>query len=69
MIRIYAVNIEATKGNERPIHITLLGAVALIVEPLCNPDQLPDEGFRFSALPLKFKGDGTFRAHALACIG
>jgi kynurenine formamidase len=31
-------------------------------------EQLPDEGFTFSALPPKFKGAGTFPVRALAKV-
>lgn len=66
LVGIDSVNIDDTRGNERPVHTQLLGAEVLIVEHLCNLQQLPDEGFTFSALPPKFKGAGTFPVRALA---
>jgi kynurenine formamidase len=60
------VNIDDTRGGERPVHSHLLGAEVLIVEHMCNLGQLQDEGFTFSALPPKFKGVGTFPIRALA---
>jgi arylformamidase len=66
LVGIDSVNIDDTRGGERPVHSHLLGAEILIVEHLCNLEQLPDEGFTFSALPPKFKGVGTFPVRALA---
>ncbi|MBO0783850.1 MAG: cyclase family protein [Ktedonobacteraceae bacterium] len=66
LVGIDSVNIDDTRGGERPVHSQLLGAEILIVEHMCNLDQLPDEGFTFSALPPKFKGVGTFPVRALA---
>lgn len=66
LVGIDSVNIDDTRGGERPVHTRLLGAEVLIVEHLCNLQQLPDEGFTFSALPPKFKGAGTFPVRALA---
>lgn len=66
LVGIDSVNIDDTRGGERPVHTQLLGAEVLIVEHLCNLDQLPDEAFTFSALPPKFKGVGTFPVRALA---
>ncbi|GCE26423.1 hypothetical protein KDA_19070 [Dictyobacter alpinus] len=40
--RIDTVNIDDTSGNVCPVHTTLIGAEVLIVEHLCNLDQLPD---------------------------
>lgn len=66
LVGIDSVNIDDTRGNERPVHSCLLGADILIVEHLCNLDELPDEGFYFSAIPPKFKGIGTFPVRAMA---
>ena len=66
LVGIDSVNIDDTRGGERPVHTQLLGAEVLIVEHLCNLGQLPEEGFTFSALPPKFKGAGTFPVRALA---
>jgi len=42
------------------VHRTLLGAGIVIVEGLCNLDQLTQEQVTFIALPLKVEdGDGT----------
>lgn len=63
---IDCVNIDDTRGKARPVHSQLLQAEILIVEHLRGLEQLPDEGFTFSALPPKFKGVGTFPVRALA---
>jgi kynurenine formamidase len=68
LVGIDSVNIDDTKGNARPVHSCLLDADILIVEHLCNLDQLPDDGFTFSAVPPKFKGVGTFPVRAMATI-
>jgi kynurenine formamidase len=66
LVGIDSVNIDDTRCKSRPAHSCLLGADILIVEHLCNLDALPDEGFRFSAVPPKFKGVGTFPVRAMA---
>jgi len=68
LVGIDSHNIDDTRGKTRPAHTALLGAGILIVEHLCNLDQLPDEGFLFSAVPPKFKGVGTFPVRAMAEI-
>jgi kynurenine formamidase len=66
LVGIDSMNIDDTRGGERPVHTTLLGAEILIVEHLCNLAALPDEGFAFSAIPPKVKGAGTFPVRAMA---
>jgi arylformamidase len=69
LVGIDSMNIDDTRGGERPVHTTLLGAEILIVEHLCNLAALPDEGFAFSAIPPKVKGAGTFPVRAMARLG
>ncbi|KRA19930.1 MULTISPECIES: cyclase family protein [unclassified Lysobacter] len=66
LVGIDSMNIDDTRGRARPVHSTLLGADILIVEHLRNLAALPDEGFRFSAVPPKVRGAGTFPVRALA---
>ncbi len=66
LVGIDAMNIDDTRGNSRPVHSTLLRADILIAEHLCNLNNVPDEGFTFTALPPKFKGVGTFPVRAFA---
>jgi arylformamidase len=68
LVGIDSVNIDDTTGNSRPVHTTLLRAEILIVEHLCNLSSLPVDGFKFSAIPPKFKGVGTFPVRAMAKI-
>ncbi len=68
LVGIDSHNIDNTAGKQRPVHSTLLGAEILIVEHLCNLYLVPDEGFRFSAVPPKFKGVGTFPVRAMANV-
>ncbi|MEO6580909.1 MAG: cyclase family protein [Sphingomicrobium sp.] len=61
-------NIDDTAQRSRPVHTTLLGAEIPIGEHLTNIGALPDRGFRFSAVPPKVKGMGTFPVRAYARI-
>lgn len=66
LVGIDSLNIDDTTGGTRPVHSVLLGAGIPIVEHLTGLSQLPASGFRFSAVPPKIRGMGTFpvRAHA-----
>jgi kynurenine formamidase len=48
------------------VHSILLGAEIPIVEHLRGLAQLPVEGFRFSAVPAKVAGFGTWPVRAFA---
>lgn len=67
LVGIDSHNIDDTRTrNDRPVHTVLLGHEILIVEHLRGLEQLPDEGFFFSAVPPKIKGMGTFPVRAYA---
>lgn len=68
LVGIDSMNIDDTRGKSRPVHSTLLRAGILIVEHLCNLGDVPDSGFRFSAVPPKFEGVGTFPVRAFATL-
>lgn len=68
LVGIDSMNIDDTTGKSRPTHTILLGNEILIVEHLCNLYLLPDDGFKFSAIPPKFKGVGTFPVRAMAKV-
>jgi arylformamidase len=68
LVGIDSHNIDNTTGKSRPVHTTLLGAEILICEHLCNLDKLPETGFKFSAVPPKIKGAGTFAVRAYATL-
>ena len=53
----------------RPVHTRLLGAGIPICEHMTGLGSLPDEGFRFSAVPPKVRGMGTFPVRAYAVLG
>jgi len=67
IVGIDSFNIDDVSAGERPVHTILLGAGIPIVEHLTNLDKLPNDGFRFWAVPPKFSKVGTFpvRAHAM----
>ena len=66
LVGIDSLNIDDTRGGERPVHSTLLRAEILIVEHLCNLESVPQAGFTFNAIPPKFQGVGTFPVRAFA---
>jgi kynurenine formamidase len=68
LVGIDSHNIDDTRTRRRPVHTVLLGAGILIVEHMCNLHKLPAEGFKFNAVPPKFKGVGTFPVRAYAQI-
>ncbi len=57
---------DDTSTGERPVHGTLLGGGAPIVEHLRALEQLPAAGFRFFAVPPKVRGMGAFPVRARA---
>jgi arylformamidase len=61
-------NIDNTGTRGRPVHTLLLGADIPIGEHLTGLEQLPDTGFRFTAVPPKIKGMGTFPVRAFAVL-
>jgi kynurenine formamidase len=69
LVGIDSLNIDDTADGHRPVHTILLGAGIPIVEHLCGLEQLPDSGFRFSAVAVKVKGCGSFPVRAFASFG
>ena len=68
LVGIDSHNIDDTRGKSRPVHSVLLWSEIVVAEHLCNLDQLPDNGFTFSAVPPKVKGMGTFPVRAYATL-
>jgi len=68
LVGIDSYNIDDTSDLRRPVHTTLLGAGIPIVEHLTRLDQLPIENFRFTAVPPKVHGMGTFPVRAYATL-
>jgi arylformamidase len=69
LVGIDSYNIDDTADLSRPAHSILLGAGIPIVEHMCNLGQLPVNGFKFFAVPVKVKGMGTFPVRAFAIVG
>jgi len=69
LVGIDSLNIDDDTDGARPAHTILLGAGIPIVEHLCGLEKLPDEGFRFFAVPVKVKGMGSFPVRAFGLIG
>ncbi len=73
-VGIDSLNIDSTEGGERPVHTKLLGTDIPIIEHLTNLRELPrhEPGggarFRFTAVPPKIVGAGTFTVRAFARI-
>jgi arylformamidase len=68
LVGIDSLNLDDTDDGERPAHSILLGADIPVVEHLCGLSQLPDNGFRFNAVPVKVEKFGTFPVRAYAVI-
>ncbi len=69
LVGIDSLNIDDTPPHgERPVHSTLLAAGIPICEHLADLTALPSDGFRFSAVPVKVRGMGTFPVRAYATI-
>jgi arylformamidase len=66
LVGIDSYNIDDTSDGRRPVHTILLGAEISIVEHMCNLELLPRGTFKFSAVPAKVKGMGTFPVRAYA---
>ena len=66
LVGIDSVNIDDTRGGERPVHTALLAAGIPIVEHLTNLGSLPADGFELFAVPVKVAGMGTFPVRAFA---
>ena len=66
LVGIDSYNIDDTADGSRPAHTILLGAAIPICEHLCSLASLPDGLLRFSAVPVKVSGFGTFPVRAYA---
>ena len=68
LVGIDSLNIDDTADGARPAHSILLQANIPIVEHMCHLDRLPDQGFKFFAVPAPVKGMGSFPVRAFALI-
>jgi kynurenine formamidase len=70
LVGIDSVNIDdARPHGPRPAHTLLLGAGIPVVEHLTNLALVPHQGARFTAVPPRVVGFGTFPVRAYAEIG
>lgn len=69
LVGIDSHNIDDIRVRARPVHSILLAAGIPICEHMTNLRELPDDGFRFSAVPPKVRGMGTFPVRAYAVVG
>ncbi|MGI9607622.1 MAG: cyclase family protein [Acidimicrobiales bacterium] len=65
-VGIDSLNIDSTAGGDRPVHSILLAREIPIIEHLTNLAALPMTGLRFTAVPPKIRGAGTFTVRAFA---
>jgi arylformamidase len=68
LVGIDSLNIDDTSDGRRPVHSTLLAAGIPICEHMTNLSAVPTSGSRFSAVPVKVKGMGTFPVRAYATL-
>lgn len=61
-------NIDDTRERARPVHTILLAAGVPICEHMTGLEKLPDRGFRFTAVPPKMRGMGSFPVRAFALL-
>jgi kynurenine formamidase len=69
LVGIDSCNIDNMHVRARPVHTRLLAVGIPICEHMTGLGSLPDEGFRFAAVPPKIKGMGTFAVRAYAVLG
>jgi kynurenine formamidase len=62
------MNIDSIATGARPVHTILLGDEIPIAEHLCGLGHAPERGGRFSAVPVKVKGCGTFPVRAYVSV-
>lgn len=68
LVGIDSYNIDDTADGHRPAHSTLLARKIPIVEHLCGLGDVPDQGFKFFAVPVKIKRLGTFPVRAFCMV-
>jgi arylformamidase len=68
LVGIDCANIDSMTDPDRPAHTILLDAGIPIVEHLRGLDALPNEGFRFFAVPPAIAGGTSFPVRAFAIV-
>jgi kynurenine formamidase len=69
IVGIDSNNIDDTRIRARPVHSKLLAAGIPICEHMTGLGSLAESDFRFSAVPPKVRGMGTFPVRAYAVVG
>jgi kynurenine formamidase len=68
LVGIDSLNIDNTDDGSRPVHTILLDHEIPIVEHLTGLAKLPQDGFRFHAVPVKIRNIGSFPVRAYAIL-
>lgn len=68
LVGIDSMNIDSIATGKRPVHTVLLGREIPIVEHLRGLGAVPETGSRFSAVPVKVRGCGTFPVRAFVSM-
>jgi len=68
LVGIDSYNIDDTSDPSRPAHTLLLGADIPVVEHMTGLAKLPEQGFKFFAVPVKVRKFGTFPVRAFAIM-
>ena len=68
LVGIDSMNLDSIATGARPAHTILLGSEIPIAEHLCGLSSVPPNGGRFSAVPVKVKGCGTFPVRAYVAV-
>ncbi len=67
-VGIDSYNIDDTRERGRPVHSILLASEIPICEHMCALEELGAARFRFSAVPAKIRGMGSFPVRAYAVL-
>ena len=68
LVGIDSVNLDDMNDMKRPAHTALLEAEIPVAEHLTGLAKLPQNGFRFFAVPVKVRSFGTFPVRAFAIV-
>jgi kynurenine formamidase len=68
LVGIDSMNIDDIHDKTRPVHTLLLRVNIPIIEHLTSLSELPEEGFRLFAVPVKIKSFGSFPVRAFAMV-
>ena len=68
LVGIDSLNIDSIATGERPVHTVLLGSEIPIVEHMRGLRDVPAEGGRFFAVPVKVKAFGSFPVRAFVAL-